>query len=262
MKRRNVKGAGWVTDALGKIPTELHLPGYQFCGPNTKLKERLAAGNKGINPLDKACLEHDVFYSKENDTIKRHKADNILAEKAWKRVKSSDAGVGEKLAAMLVTGAMKAKVKMGGKLKVKTSTAKKKGFMNKLRGVKKAVKMSGAKDIKSASKVAFIAAKKALKGVKITSKKPRIIPIPKTGGILPFLVPLFAGLSATGALASGATAIARAVGQAAEARKTLSENKRHNETMEAIALGRNKTGSGFYLKPYKNGYGLVVKPKN
>jgi hypothetical protein len=259
---RYVKGAGWVTDALAKIPTELHLPGYQFCGPNTKLKERLAAGNKGINPLDAACLQHDVFYSKEKNNIKRHKADEILAEKAWKRVKSSDASAGEKLAAMLVTGAMKAKVKMGGKLKLKAGTKKKKGFISKLRGVKKAVKLSGAKDIKTAAKVAFVAAKKVMKGAKVVSTTPRIIPIPKTGGILPFLIPLFAGLSATGALAGGASAIVRAVNQAAEARRSLNEAKRHNETMEAIALGGKKSGSGFYLKPYKSGYGLVVKQKN
>jgi Phospholipase A2-like domain len=259
---RFVKGAGWVTDALAKIPTELHIPGYQFCGPNTKLKERLAAGNKGINPLDAACKQHDIFYSKEKDNIKRHQADQILAEKAWKRVKSSDASAGEKLAAMLVTGAMKAKVKVGGKLKVKVAGKKKKGFNDKLRCVKKAVKLSGAKDMKSAAKVAYTAAKKVMKGIKVASKTPRIIPIPKTGGILPFLIPLFAGLSATGALASGATAIVRAVNQAAEARRALNEMKRHNETMESIALGGKKSGSGFYLKPYKSGYGLVIKPKN
>ena len=28
---------------------------YQFCGPNTRLEERLARGDQGINRLDKVC---------------------------------------------------------------------------------------------------------------------------------------------------------------------------------------------------------------
>lgn len=260
--KRSVKGSGWITDALDKVPTELHIPGYNFCGPNTKLKKRLARGDTGINPLDDACKQHDIFYSNTKDTSERHKADKILADKAWQRVKSSDAKLGERLAAMLVTGAMKAKVKLGGGLKIKKT--KKASFESKLHSVKKEVKRSGTKNVKDASKIACVAARKSLKGVKVLQKKPRIIPIPKTGGILPFLVPLFAGLSATGALAGGATAVARAVNQASNARKSLNEMKRHNEKMEAIAIGGNnkKNGAGFYLKPYKKGYGLVVKSKN
>lgn len=258
----DVKGKGWVTDALSKVPTELHIPGYQFCGPNTKLAERLAAGDSGINPLDKACKEHDILYSKTEDTSERHEADNVLAEKAWKRVKSPDATLGEKLASMLVTGAMKAKVKVGGKLK-KPTCKKKDSFEDKLRGVKVAIKKSGTKNIQQAAKVGLKAAKKTMKEVKFINKAPRIIPIPKRGGILP-LVPIFAGLSAAGALFGGASAIARAVNQVNEARKNLGEMKRHNEKMEAIAIGgkSKKNGAGFFLKPYKTGYGLVVKSKN
>lgn len=259
---RTVKGSGWITDALDKIPTELHIPGYNFCGPNTKLQDRLAKGDSGINPLDDACKEHDIFYSTTKNTSERHKADKVLADKAWERVKSSDAKLGERLSAMLVTGAMKAKVKLGGGLKVKKT--KKDSFETKLKSVKKEVRKCGAKNVKQASKVACVAARKSMKNFKVIQKKPRIIPIPKTGGILPFLVPLFAGLSATGALAGGATAVARAVNQASEARKSLNEMKRHNEKMEAIAIGGNnkKNGAGFYLKPYKKGYGLVIKSKN
>lgn len=276
-----VRGGGsWITDALEKIPTELHIPGYNFCGPNTKLKQRLERGDRGINPLDEACLDHDISYSKTKDSKERHAADRVLADKAWSRVKSSNAKLGERLAALLVTGAMKAKVKLGGGLqlnkKPKTSRANvrkrssnnhnNKNTLNEkklLRGVKNAVRKSGRKKVIDASKVAYAAAKKMVKGKKIKKQSVRIIPIPKTGGVLPFLIPLFAGLSATGALAGGATAVARAVNAAAEARNSLKEMQRHNEKMEAIALGNNsKTGSGFYLRPYKSGYGLVVKSKN
>ncbi len=118
--------------------------------------------------------------------------------------------------------------------------------------------------ISKGSTIALAAAKAALKaaGGKRIIKQPRIIPIPKYGGFLP-LIPIFAGLSALGALAGGAAGIAKAVTDAKNARKILDETNRHNKTMEAIAIG--KSGSGLYLKPYKKGYGLYVskyQPKN
>ena len=85
---------------------------------------------------------------------------------------------------------------------------------------------------------------------------PRVLSIPsKIGGFLPFLIPLFAGLSATGALAGGTAGIVKAVNSAKDAQKNYEESRRHNKTMEAIALGK-----GLYLKPYKKGMGLFLKP--
>ena len=85
---------------------------------------------------------------------------------------------------------------------------------------------------------------------------PRILSVSsRIGGTLPFLIPLFVGLSATGALAGGAAGVAKAVNEARAARDQLKESKRHNNTMEAIALGK-----GLYLKPYKAGLGLYLKP--
>jgi hypothetical protein len=84
----------------------------------------------------------------------------------------------------------------------------------------------------------------------------RVLPLPKTGGVLP-LLPIFAGLSALGSLAGGAAGVAKAINEARDARKKLSEMQRHNETMEAIALRR---GKGLYFKPYKTGLGLYMTP--
>ncbi|XP_015608895.1 uncharacterized protein LOC107274358 [Cephus cinctus] len=76
--------------------------------------------------------------------------------------------------------------------------------------------------IQSALKGAQTAVKQA--GGKKNIRAPRVLPVPsKVGGFLPFLVPMFAGLSAAGALAGGA---------------------------------------GLYLKPYKKGLGIHLKPKN
>lgn len=41
---------------------EKHLPGYNYCGPGTKVEERVLRGDWGVNKLDNACKEHDVDY--------------------------------------------------------------------------------------------------------------------------------------------------------------------------------------------------------
>lgn len=115
---KEVGGEGVVNSMINKLPFEMHLPGgYQYCGPGTKLDKRLKRNDPGINELDRACKEHDIAYSNSNDIDERNRADKILAEKAWKRVKSKDSGVGEKMAALGVTGIMKTKSKLGMGLK-------------------------------------------------------------------------------------------------------------------------------------------------
>ena len=110
--------------------------------------------------------------------------------------------------------------------------------------------------IQNAVKAAKSAVKRA-GGKSRLLKGPRILPLPKVGGLLPaFLVPLFAALSAAGSLSGGAAAIARAGSSAKEAREKLKEQKRHNKAMETpVALGR-----GLFIRPYRRGFGLYVKP--
>ena len=96
---------------IDRLPIELYLPGYQFCGPGTKLNVRLARGDRGINMLDAACKEHDLAYRASKQ---RRVADQILLSKALQRVISGDASVGERLAALVVAGAMKGKLAIGG----------------------------------------------------------------------------------------------------------------------------------------------------
>lgn len=38
--------------AVNALPVELQRPGYRFCGPGTKLEDRLTRGEHGINDLD------------------------------------------------------------------------------------------------------------------------------------------------------------------------------------------------------------------
>lgn len=142
-----VRGRGLIGNllnkAIDKLPIELHVGGRSFCGPGTKLAERLARGDKPTDLLDEACKIHDIEYSKFSDSENRARADRDLAERAWKRVKAKDSSVGEKTAAWLVTTAMKSKLALGsGTTKHIKST--KKQLTKKGTGYKHKSKKGGA----------------------------------------------------------------------------------------------------------------------
>lgn len=303
------------------IPMEMHIPGYQYCGPGTKLKERLANNDPGINDLDRACKEHDIAYSRVKDVSGRNQADIILGKKAFQRARATDASISERAAALTIAGIMSAKSRMGmglgskiapyfnhryikggsnsssrcsksstksgktkmggggGKVKNQTKNKKKKQkqinvqtiFRTAKAKAKDAIKNKRARTVSTAAKVAETAAVSAVK--KLMKKQPlipasevesglRVIPVPKQGSALP-LIPIFAGLSALGALLGGSASIANAAVSASNAKKDFAEAQRHNQTMEAISLGDGKntsTGSGLYLRPYKKGFGLYLTP--
>jgi len=261
------KGAGLLNSAIDKLPFELHLPGYSYCGPGTKLQKRLLRGDPPKNQLDSYCKDHDIQYSKYKDLESRHKADQVLENKAWERVKARDSSFGERSAAWLVTTAMKTKRKLGMGLQQREKQHKKipsKSFkthvVNKItRHIKKYGQKPALKNsVGSASKMALRAAKMNINqlGGRKNIKLPRVIKVPKTGGILP-LIPIFAGLSALGALSGGAAGIAKAVKDTESAKNKLEESKRHNVAMEKIAL--SKGGKGLFLRKQKTGYGLFLK---
>ncbi|KAJ8916445.1 hypothetical protein NQ315_014658 [Exocentrus adspersus] len=222
-------GEGVLNTLINKLPFEvaLHIPGYQFCGPGTKLEKRLLKGQKGVNPLDSACRQHDIAYSQSSSLQdRRHKAE--LENRAWERFKSRDAKFGGKASAWFVTTAMKTKRK--------TSTP-------------------GKEPVKKLALHALKAAKQAVKGR-------RIIPFDKqhhSGGFLP-LIPLFSGLSALGSLAGGASAIAKTV---IDAKKKVEAGRGLNSKTMMEPIGA--TGSGLYVrKNRRGGFGLFIRkqPKN
>lgn len=268
-------GDGIVNSIINKLPFEAHIPGYRFCGPGTRLEKRLKRGDKGVNPLDDACKEHDIAYSKSNKLEDRHQADELLRQKAWDRVKSKDAKLGEKATAFFVANVMKAKTKLGlgytelddfGNVKNKKIKKKQVSFQKAVvEKVKTALKRHEAEsDPSKIYGIALAAARKAVKqaGGKGKIKIPRVLRIPKLGGFIPALIPIFAGLSAVGALAGGAAGIAKTVNEYRKGTKELEETSRHNKMMEAIALGK-KVGYGLYLKRDHIGLGLYIhKQKN
>lgn len=220
------------------------------------MDERLARGDKGINPLDELCKTHDIAYSENKDSSKRREADKELAKGALKRVFSKDASVGERAAALFVSSAMKAKTDGSNQLKMKknrkTKCTKKMSFASLVTDARRGIQKSRAKTINAAVIAAIRSAKKSTKGRHV--KVPRIIKVPKiSGGVLP-LLPILAGLSALGSLAGGTAAVVKTAKDIKHAREYLEENKRHNQAME------QKLGSGLYLKTMKNGRGLYLKP--
>lgn len=281
-------GKGLVNSIIDKIPLELHLPGYQYCGPGTKVQKRVERGDNGINPLDAACKTHEVIYDKCKQRKERMKADKELLKASLNRIKSDDASLGEKVAAVGVSAAMKAKIslpKIGSGVSInyknhkismkkkkkkrvtkkvnknktkKNKSSKMKPFTSVIQMIKASLRAGKPVGAKQAIQMALFAAKKSSSSPAIV-KLPQIIPIPKTGGMLP-LIPVFAGLSAIGSLAGGTAGIVRAIGAASEAKKQLNESQRHNEMMEAIAIGKSRKGNGLYLKPYRKGYGLYLSP--
>jgi len=71
-KRKVVRGRGVLDKSLidkfvDNLPFELHIPGYNYCGPGTKVRQRLARGDRGINRVDEACRGHDIAYLNSNN---------------------------------------------------------------------------------------------------------------------------------------------------------------------------------------------------
>lgn len=153
---------------------------------------------------------------------------------------SADAGFKEKAASWLVTTGMKAKRRLGGGC----------GFKNIVGVAKKAIQRSakscgndrnGALNLTKLIGMAVSAAKRHAGKRKI--KKPRVIRIPKSGGALS-MIPVFAGLSALGALVGGVGSIVKAIRDVNSTANTGSP----------VHLGK-----GLYLHPYKGGSYRVIK---
>lgn len=247
------KGGGLLNSLINNLPFEVHLPGYQFCGPGTKLDKRLARGEKGVNKLDSSCREHDIVYKNSNDLQTRHKADTILKKEALQRIGARDSSFSERVNGLLVGSMMAAKLKMGmgtntnkKNMRERKKKKKKVTLRNVITHVNKQKCWSSPhseSSLEDRLKSAILVSKKFMKGKSKSDSTPRVIQVPKTGGILP-LIPIFAGLSALGSLAGGVSTLVKNI-------KKIKENA----TLEKPG----KVGDGIYLKKYKAGMGLYLK---
>ena len=91
---------------IEKTGIEFHWPGYQYMGPGTKLKKRLARGDPGINRLDRIAKQHDIDYSRAKSLQDKWKADT-------KMIKAIDQLPGKKkITERVVKNIMKAKKRL------------------------------------------------------------------------------------------------------------------------------------------------------
>lgn len=90
------------------LPFEMHVPGYKFCGPGTKLLERLERKDVGVNPLDEACRRHDLAYN--DKSADRKKADRVLAEYAFSRMLAGKTPPDERTVALMTACCMVSKI--------------------------------------------------------------------------------------------------------------------------------------------------------
>lgn len=253
----NVKGGGGLVNwFIDKLPVELHIPTYRYCGPGTKLEKKLQNNIPGKNLLDEACKTHDIAYSKVKTVEERNKADELLENSAWNRVTSNNANFGEKAAAWTVTNIMKLKRKIGAgvkssKKRIRGSRFKKHGsgltfnqFVKKI----KPKKNKKTKNVLNSIKQTLLAAKKFNK-TNISLPKNRIIPIPISGGAIP-IVPILSALNHIGTLVGGVSTIVDAVHKINEIRKQVKNNNSstHQEKIgRGISITRRKKGLALLL---------------
>jgi Domain of unknown function (DUF5679)/Phospholipase A2-like domain len=123
-------GGDIVSSLISKIPVEFHLRSltgkkYSFCGPNTRLEERLNSDDtpkewsKPINKVDEVCLRHDLAY-RDSDLGKgsRHEADKKMLDDLNNL---KDLNINERLARAVIKPIIATKHKLGLGLKKQNS---------------------------------------------------------------------------------------------------------------------------------------------
>lgn len=139
---------------------------------------------------------------------------------------------------------------------IKRGSGIKKTFKNIVSLTKKHIKKFKPKCKKAAIDLAMAVAKELTSDSSSNIDVPRVIPIPKVGGAL-HLIPIFAGLSATGDMSGGAAGIARAVNAIKIAKRCVQEQKGQNMKIKKMCLG-----SGMQLKEHHDGLRIHLNKKN
>jgi len=130
-------GDGFLNNAIGNLPVELHLPAtkgedvssgsfnnqqkYSYCGPGTRYTQRVKEGYKGINELDSMCKLHDQFYNENSDTPTRNISDIALAHRANEIANDDTFDAKQRRDARFVAMIMKNKARFGLGLTPKNS---------------------------------------------------------------------------------------------------------------------------------------------
>ena len=124
---------------------ELHIPGYNFCGPGTKLLKRLDRGDLPVNKTDAVCRTHDIDYSKATSKEDVRAAD-LKMIRSLKGVKGASKlipkiAIGTKIMAedlgILDPATFNKKIKKGkGKKPEPELTEHEKNILKKIKGIR------------------------------------------------------------------------------------------------------------------------------
>lgn len=276
-------GEGILNTLIDNLPFELHSPGYNYLGPGTNLQLKLEKDIQPINKLDAAAKEHDMAYSKNKELKERHKADQILENKAWERVKAKDSSLSEKINAYLTTNAMKIKRKVGMgipserigkyiKYHILLTDEQQKDIYNAMKHEKDiSIKLEPSclqrskeniinESILPLTQKQIDSIKKhrnnnmqTLLTLKLSKTQLKCLnKYEKNGGFLPALIPIV-----TGAITAG-TALYNSYNNKKTNDKLLEEKIRHNKVLERTSNNKVLEGSGMFLKK-PEGSGMYLK---
>jgi len=109
-KKQKQYGQGIIQKLVEMLPFEMHIPGYNYCGPGTKLDKRLKRGDKGINRVDEVCKKHDIAYRDAQNMEDIKIADNNMLQ-ALDEIK--DPTMGERIGKVIAKTGIKAKKLLG-----------------------------------------------------------------------------------------------------------------------------------------------------
>lgn len=93
-----------------RLPGEKHLPGYSYCGPGTRLKDRESLGAEyttPINCLDSVCKKHDYDYQKISESKYKTKddlRDDVLRADQMFKARIKACPPGNAIAKRFITG--------------------------------------------------------------------------------------------------------------------------------------------------------------
>lgn len=235
---------GLLNTLINRNRFNLTLPGgFKYCGPGNPIEQQLINNDPPLNQLDRECKDHDEFYLLNSKLKDRHQADSRLATAAWKRVKARDSSLKERLAGLLVTGAMKAKLATGSGVAVRFPTTVPPGLMRQQKeGQKKKKKKSKTKTKKGAGRVR--------KGHQRQSIK--------RGGAIPLGTILMA-IPALASAISGATTAWKNWKGIQNQKNLVNEMKRHNTVMEGKGAATRFPTTSKRQQKKRRGKGLILK---
>lgn len=93
-----------------KISLELHIPGYNYCGPGTNVVGRLNRNIGPVNELDKACMRHDIRYLLSHHGYTTETEADMAFLSDINKIHQKDSSISQKITIFFVKKIIKTKI--------------------------------------------------------------------------------------------------------------------------------------------------------